>query len=304
MGTNSITNETNFDIDDDNLSYYYGFKNSKSDEELNKIEQIIATKDFLEDKEENIIDEKNILIPVAFEWDQGGNNVYLSGSFCNWKQFFLMKKEKDGKFTLNLTLPRGIFQYKFKVDEEWKYNDKFPTCQENFITNNYIDTTNMEIVQKNIEERTTTGNSSNLTENNEITKLSKKSLIKCKNFSCLSHKIYSNYKPSKEELKENIPELPFLYKSCININLHSNQNNIGNAKFIKVREKNILSDNISFKNIENIHHEQINHLNVNINQFINDSDKMIFSVSSRYRQKFTTFVYYKPNKNINNNESI
>ena len=33
-------------------------------------------------------------VPVTFEWDQGGNSVYVTGSFCNWEQFFLMEKSQ------------------------------------------------------------------------------------------------------------------------------------------------------------------------------------------------------------------
>lgn len=57
--------------------------------------------------------------------------------------------------------------------------------------------------------------------------------------SYLKQKIYSNYISNKDELKEKIPELPIQYKSCININLFSNQNNIGNNKFIQIKEQNI-----------------------------------------------------------------
>ena len=122
---------------------------------------------------------------------------------------------------------------------------------------------------------------------------------KSKNYSYLRQRIYSNYIPNKDELKNKIPKLPIQYKSCININLSSKQNSIGNNKFIKIHEKNILSDNISFKNIQNVNHELIDHLNINNNQFKKNNrihECNIYSVSSRYRQKFTTFVYYKPNK--------
>ena len=307
MGINSITSDnSNFIFEDDYLSYYYGFKSTKSEDE--EINISYNKKSYLEDEKNIKIEElknnieKKIRITVSFEWDQGGNNVYVTGNFCNWKQFFLMRKENNGKFKLNLSLPKGIYQYKFKVDEEWKYNDKYPTCNENGNINNYVDTTNLEIETKNIEERTTTGNSSNITENNEISKHSKK-LFKSRNYSYLKKKIYSNYIPNKDELKDKIPKLPIQYKSCININLSSKQNNIGNNKFIKIHEKNILSDNISFKKIQSINHEQIDHLNINNKQFKKDNRiyiNNICSVSSRYRQKFTTFVYYKPNKIIKN----
>lgn len=305
MGINSSSDISDLYFEDENLSYYYGFKSTKSEDDFNIVNE---NKNYIDDDAIGQIvtnKEKKVKIPVFFEWDKGGNSVYVTGNFCNWQQFFLMKKEKNGTFYLNLNLPKGIYQYKYKVDDEWKYNDKYPTCNENGFVNNYIDTTNSEYISKNIEEGTTTGNSSTLENNeiskiskkskNEFSKISKKSLVKSKNDSFLKHKkIYSNYMPNKDELKENIPELPIQYKSCININLHSNQNKIGDNKYIKIHEKNILSDNISFKKISVIDHEQINHLNLNKKQFNKNNKIIISSISSNYRYKYTTFVYYKP----------
>ena len=314
MGNDSSSDNNNFIFEDDNLSDYYGFKSSKSKDDCSMINENAIGEDdegISQQMEINTYKEKIIKIPVFFEWDQGGNNVYMTGNFCKWNQYFLMKKDKNGIFNLTLNLPKGIYQYKYKVDGEWKYNDKYPTCNENGIINNYIDITNSENMAKNIEERTTTGNSSNLENNeickinkqskNEFSKISKKSLTKSKNYSYLKHKkIYSNYIPDKDELKQKIPELPFQYKSCININLHSNQNKIGNNIYIKIQEKNILSDNFSFKKIDNIHHEQINHLSLITKQFekknnSNSSGNIITSIIAKYRYKYTTFVYFKSN---------
>ena len=281
MGVNSISNEksTTYLIDDDNISHYYEDQENDSDEEN------------IRNKEEK--SNEAIKIPITFEWDNGGSNVYVTGSFCNWKQFFLMKKSEDGKYILNLNLPRGNYQYKFKVDNEWKYNEKYPICNENGIINNCIDTTNWEI----IEERTTEANSSNITDNEKSK--SKKSFSKIKNLSYLK-KEYTNYIPNDDELKdtkETIPELPIQYRSYNNINLFSKQNTIGNDKYYKVHELNILSDNLSFKNIGMINHEQINHLNINKEYIMNRKNNLhgnaIYSISTKYRHKCTTFVYYK-----------
>ena len=316
MGNDGSSDKNNFIVEDDNLSYFYGFKSSKSEDDCSIIDEnkINANNEEISQQLEiNANKEKTIKIQVFFEWDQGGNNVYVTGNFCKWNQYFLMKKEKNGIFNLTLNLPKGIYQYKYKVDGEWKYNNKYPTCNENGIINNYIDITNAENMTKNIEERTTTGNSSNLENNeiskinkqskNEFSKISKKSLAKSKNCSYIKHiNIYSNYMPDKDELKQKIPELPFQYKSCMNINLLSNQNKIGNNKYIKIREKNILSDNFSFKKIDNIHHEQINHLNLKTKQFekkrnSNSGGNIITSIITKYRYKYTTFVYFKSNNN-------
>ena len=84
-------------------------------------------------------------IPVTFEWESGGNSVYLSGNFCNWQQLFLMEKQSNDKHTLTLYLNKGFIQYKFKIDNEWKYNENYPTTIDNGNKNNYIDTTHWEI---------------------------------------------------------------------------------------------------------------------------------------------------------------
>lgn len=94
-------------------------------------------------------------IPVTFEWESDGNSVYLSGSFCNWNQFFLMEKQSKGKHVLTLYLNKGFIQYKYKIDNIWECNDKFPIIDDNGIKNNYIDTTNWEISVENTEETTT-----------------------------------------------------------------------------------------------------------------------------------------------------
>ena len=303
MGTNSLTNDQNsfFLLDDDSLSLYYGLMTNKSETEedgqnLDNIKNI-----FLEEKTENKRPKSNILgvdtlkVPITFEWDGGGNNVYVTGNFCNWKQFFLMKKEDNGKFILNLTLPKGKHQYKFKVDGIWKFNDKFPTINENGNINNIIDASNLDINLDNIEGKATRANTSN-NDNVENYK-SKKYISKSKTNSFIGQKFYSNYIPTKDEFQGKVINISFKSKSCLNIS----QNKIGNSKYITFQEKNILSDNNSYKKIEQAQNTDIDHINIkNINNIKkNYTPNLICSVPIRYRHKFTTFVYYKPKKNIN-----
>lgn len=47
------------------------------------------------------LDAKEIKIPTAFEWKEGGNIVYITGTFSNWSQWFIMTKINN-KFELNL----------------------------------------------------------------------------------------------------------------------------------------------------------------------------------------------------------
>ena len=304
MGRNNTSSDSSdgYLFEDENLSDYFGIK-SNSSEDYENIDEFskfnFDTEKTEEIKEEsNITSEKINKIPTTFEWDYGGNNVYVSGSFCNWNQFFLMKKNEKGSFFLTIELPKGYHQYKFKVDDEWKYNQKFPTTYDNSGNiNNYLNTTNWEITVKNTEEGTTV-NSSIITDNN-MSKISKKFFGKNRNSFILKMNKYSEYIPKKEELSEKIPELPGHYKNMMNINILTNQSNIGNEQFLKIRENNILSDNFSFKDIINIHQEKINHLKTNSinNNHMNDKKNIIYSVSSRFRLKYTTFVYYNSQKN-------
>lgn len=45
---------------------------------------------------------KEIKIPTKFEWKDGGNVVYLVGSFSNWTQWFTMKNTGKDYFELIL----------------------------------------------------------------------------------------------------------------------------------------------------------------------------------------------------------
>ena len=287
VDNSSSENSNNYLYDEQDISDYYGIKTNSEKDELsdnyskcnNQSEKSMQKKDDLNEKSDSF--------PTTFEWDNGGNNVYVTGSFCNWNQFFLMKKNPQGSFIFTLNLPRGFHEYKFKVDNEWKYNEKYPTCNNSGIINNCLDTTNWEITVINTDEGNTL-HSSNVTTDNE---LSNKNLEK--NAIMLKMKRYSNYIPPKEQFSEKIPDSPNNYKMTENINLLSNQKCIGKEKYLKISN---LSGEIDYKNIKNIHHEQINHLISNIDKK-NIKKNSICSMTARFRFKYTTFVYYKSQNN-------
>ena len=307
---NSKENSNQYLFEEDEITDYDGIKSNiseeKEEDEYNDYSKFNFDSEQTHKINElsNTVSEKIEKIPTTFEWDKGGNIVYVTGSFCNWKQDFLMKKEDNNHFLLTLNLPKGYHQYKFRVDNEWKYNEKFPTCDDGGNINNYFDTTNWEITINKTDEGTTI-NSTNITDNNDVSKLSKMFIEKSKNSAYYKMKRYSDYIPNKDEFSEKIPEIPKHYQNNMNINLFTHQNNLGNINFLKISENNIMSDNIAFKGISNIYHEQTNHLRANINnkqkndKKDNDEKTILCSISSRYRLKFTTFVYYNIQKNEN-----
>ena len=110
-------------------------ENEKDSKYELKIEEITEKK--IKKDEIEIIDTK-------FEWDEGGNIVYLTGSFCDWNKFHLMTKNDEGKYSITIPLPRGFHQYKFKVDDVWTFSKKQPKFEDNGNVNNFIDTTDYD----------------------------------------------------------------------------------------------------------------------------------------------------------------
>ena len=57
-----------------------------------------------------------------------GSDVYLSGSFNNWKD--KDKKMKDpggnGEYSISLFLPPGKYEYKFVINGEWHVDPECP----------------------------------------------------------------------------------------------------------------------------------------------------------------------------------
>ena len=123
--------------------------NFSGDENINNNDQ--ENKKYNEDKnnEDNFNKNKEEIkneINTEFFWDEGGNSIFLTGSFCQWKDFYLMEKKDNNIFYKNLMLPPGFHQYKFKVDNNWAYSKKQPKFEDSSgNVNNFIDTTNYEI---------------------------------------------------------------------------------------------------------------------------------------------------------------
>ena len=220
-------------------------------------------------------------IPITFEWELGGNTVYLTGNFCHWNQFFLMDKNPNGKNVLTLYLNKGLIQYKFKVDDEWRYNEKFPVIDDNGNKNNYIDTTNWEISVEKSEETTNSNTDSSFRQFDNKSNSLNPEFQNAKNH-------YSNYFPKINEMNESTIKIPEQYKNNINSDIKTENS----------EEENIFGENSSYKSIKPVSQEKINHMNYKIknnNKVINNKNEVsiVCSIVCRHRLKFTTFVYYK-----------
>ncbi|KAI7853937.1 5'-AMP-activated protein kinase beta subunit, interation domain-containing protein [Circinella umbellata] len=66
-------------------------------------------------------------VPTMISWSQGGNSVYVTGTFNGWKhKIKLVKSTQD--FATVLELPPGTHRLKFIVDDEWKCSNEMETA--------------------------------------------------------------------------------------------------------------------------------------------------------------------------------
>ena len=121
------------------------------------------------EKKNYISDKKYRLYSILFQWEGEAEKVYLTGSFCNWINFYEMEKIKN-KFYFTLFLPKGVYQYKFKVDSDWKCNNNFPTCSDpDGNINNYINVADKKLKDISSDFSTSSISDYNEEENSEIT---------------------------------------------------------------------------------------------------------------------------------------
>ncbi|KAG1668826.1 hypothetical protein FOA52_004920 [Chlamydomonas sp. UWO 241] len=65
------------------------------------------------------------VVPVVIVWSHGGNHVEVEGSFDNWTTRQVLQRAGKESTIVKL-LPPGVYQYKFIVDGEWKYDPNQP----------------------------------------------------------------------------------------------------------------------------------------------------------------------------------
>ena len=256
---------------------------------------------------------KSEIAPITFEWDKDEKDivVYLTGSFCNWKQFFVMPK-KDNIYSLTLPLPKGLYKFKFRINDIFYTNKKIPIIKEDGNNCNYIDTTNKNLSsskksnckkksvsdeensdsvkdEKNSDNSDSSSNSydEEFEDEEEIAiRKRKKRIKKMKKIK------YSQNYPKKMNLNNYAPDVPYSYNYMYNIDVISKQRVIGKKKYYEPKENNMLGDNCSYKKIGVLPAVEINH--IHSNETIVSGKRVLCSSFTRYRNKFITFLYYKP----------
>ena len=286
-----ISNIIKLEIDTSNEQYL-------SNNEINQKELINNEKQKEEiNNDNNIQKEKkeelnnNINNKYTFIYPGEAQNVKLTGSFCDWKiKYDMIRDPNDNKFKLELPLNNQIYQFKFIVDNEWKFSSNYKTQPDNLGNiNNCIDLTNYfkkeEITKKNSKDKLPLIGNENAPKTKETTSSDKEEnkIIKRK------ESIYDCEYPSDD----NIIPMPLpnkRYYKSFKLDKYSHQNSIGNQKSLNYDDKISLSYEASSKPIFLLGHVNLNHLICFKNK------KMITAkncMSFRYREKACTILYYK-----------
>jgi len=292
----------------ENESSYGGiYSNDNDDQSLTDYSEINSNKKKPKKK-------KNDTKPVTFEWEEEEKDtVYLTGSFCNWKQFFIMPK-KNNIYSLTIQLPKAKHLFKFRINDIFYINKKYPIIKEDGNNINYIDTTDTlntpskkniskkqsgslgnitesEKDEKNSENSDSSSNSysDDLEEDEEENIIFKKRRKRIKKMKKIK---YSQIYPKKINLNNYAPDVPYSYNYMYNIDVISKQRLIGKRKYYEPKENNLLGDNCSYKKIGVLPAVEINH--IHSNETIISGERVLCSSFMRYRNKFITFLYYKP----------
>ena len=260
----------------------------------------------------NSNDKNSEIIQYAISWNEGGNNVLLTGDFVNWNQYFEMVKLKEtNTFTLNLTLPKKPIQFKFIVDGVWKCSQNYQIVPDNsYNLNNCIDLTNVETnITPDNEKQSTQNKASKERESTDDDNVSEAettySETKSRRTSRESTRIsqvseidgYNNIYPSTTDLLTKAPKAPNYYKAPFDLDYKSNQHNIGKQKHLNFKNvtNSLMNTNSSFIDLPiPMPHINVKHL---LSEKHECSETYIkCATSHRTRLKTVTFIYYKPTK--------
>ena len=243
-------------------------------------------------------DNKNIEKPsyiYTFTWEEGGNEVKLIGSFSEWKNSFIMKKDiKDNVFKTSLSLNNEIYTYKFIVDGEWKYSQKQPIKKDDQGNiNNILDLTNFFLNLSSNQK--TTGESKNLSKKKINKKKSgklsnKKSSKRLKKENDDFRKDNNDTNKFTEPRKNNVIGNPF------NLNNESKQYKLGNQRYYCFEQSNFFSSQKSYLKISGYRHNILEH--ILLPKYNKENYDIKIGLSQRYRGKATTIIYYNTSSQI------
>ena len=280
----TISSLANYNSENENSSYnginFDKIKIKSKNDNYNS-DQITQEKSISEVQNKNLI---------KFYWNEGGKEVFITGSFCEWDKRLKMHKNKYNIFDIELLLPKGKYEFKFIVDNIWRCSSNYPQIMDDRgNNNNFIDNIN-------------TNNNLNdiiFNINKNVSNLSEEKSHKIGNIDELK-KNYSNIYPSIDQLSEEAPKIPDVLEISINLTEISNQKNIGNEQYLDFSYINL---DESFKNILQPVHSYLNHIFTNNDKnFIYNNNKeetekntyLGINCNVKVKNKCISIIYYSP----------
>ena len=265
------------------------------EEEVENNEEEISEKPTVE---ETVIEDSDNKVPYTFYWSEGGTNVKVTGTFSNWKETYKMAKDpSDQVFKITIKLKKSKHEYKFIVDDKWKYSNKQPKINDGRgNTNNFIDLTNYRSSKRSSNHDKKEG----VKKTKIIKKIKKihKKINKKKEDQKIKNTINENNKmtggygcvfPKREELNEETKPTQDAYMDCFRMDEATNQGIIGRAKFLKYKKNDCYNGDKSYEDLLYSPHVNLNHTLT----ACNDEDNLLhIGLSHRFRDKDCTFIYY------------
>lgn len=106
------------------------------------LSQQSASQQQQEQQQGSTSESKDEMVPVDITWQQGGEKVYVTGSFTGWRKMIglVPVPGQPGLLHVKLQLPVGTHRFRFIVDNELRFSDYLPTATDqmgNFV--NYLE---------------------------------------------------------------------------------------------------------------------------------------------------------------------
>jgi hypothetical protein len=214
-------------------------------------------------------------VEYTFIWEEKCNLAKVIGSFNNWKDQLLMTYDpKDNLYKYKIELKRDKYEYKFIIDNAWKFSSHQQTKNDGKGNiNNFIDLTNYKI------------NTNNAQTTKKVKKIKKKKK-KIKKIEKVES--YGVLFPTKDELNTEAPITQELYLKSFYINEATNQDKIGNKLYLSDFNTESYTEEKSYRNLLFSPHVNLNHTM----NFCDNKDILQVGLSYRFRNKDCTLVYY------------
>ena len=280
----SISSLTNNNSENENSSYNgINFDKMKTKSKNNNYNSDQIT-------QENSISETQNKNLIKFYWNEGGKEVFITGSFLEWNKRLKMHKNKNNIFEVELFLPKGKYEFKFIIDGSWRCSSNYQQIKDDRgNNNNFIDNISANYNYNEI----------NFNLNKNVSNLSEENNHKMRNIDELK-KNYSNIYPSIDQLSEEAPKIPDVLEISIDLTENSNQKNIGNEQYLDFSYINL---DESFKNILQPVHSYLNHIFTNNDKSIiynshkeetENSTYLGINCNVKVKNKCISIIYYSP----------